>query len=148
MAFRPMSYLRAMVNRAGGNRCFATSSTPKVKSFESASHETLDPNNKRRFMKAEFAPVAVALGLVVVAISLAIHTGKQKIMHLPGVYVKKKNRETIPEVVDPDDMAIEGEKYVNKSILRKVAHIQDKSPMVSNPTDRLKATQSNHRKCQ
>lgn len=43
----------------------------------------------------------------------------------PNVYVKKSRRETIPEVVEPEHVAEEAEKFVKQSFFRKVAHIQD-----------------------
>ncbi|KAK1319260.1 hypothetical protein QJS10_CPB04g00065 [Acorus calamus] len=76
-------------------------------------------------MRGEFVPVYVVLGMIVVAVSIGAHTAKQHLVHSPGVYVSKKKRESVPEVDDPDRVADEADKFVTKSFLRKVAHIQD-----------------------
>lgn len=84
-------------------------------------------------MKAEFTPIYVVLGLVVVAASIGTHTAKQQLMHSPTVHVSKKRRESMPEVEDPDRVISSADKFVNKSFLRKVAHIQDNKPTLPDP---------------
>ncbi|XP_077251587.1 uncharacterized protein LOC143890793 isoform X1 [Tasmannia lanceolata] len=128
------SYWRSIVNRTGGNRWFATSTAPNTKSFARGSQDTRSP--KRRFIKGEYVPVYVVLGMILLSVSLGAHTAKQQLKHSPGVHVSKKKRETLPELVDPDDVAKESENFVKKSFFRRVAHVQDsyKSPKVSDPT--------------
>lgn len=84
-------------------------------------------------MKAEFAPIYMVLGMVVVAVSIGTHTAKQQLMHSPTVYLSKKRRESMPEVEDPDRVISSADKFVNKSFLRKVAHIQDNKPTLPDP---------------
>lgn len=43
----------------------------------------------------------------------------------PGVYVKKSRRETVPEVDDPDQQLDYADRFINKSLFRKIAHVQD-----------------------
>jgi hypothetical protein len=84
-------------------------------------------------MKAEFAPIYMVMGMVVVAVSIATHTAKQQLMHSPTVHVSKKRRESLPEVEDPDGVLSSADKFVNKSFLRKVSHIQDSKPTLPDP---------------
>lgn len=79
----------------------------------------------------------VVLGLIAVALSFGAHTAKQQLAYSPGVRVSKKRRETLPEVVDPDLVANEADRFINKSLFRRVAHIQDmdaKRAGISDPT--------------
>ncbi|RWW20542.1 hypothetical protein BHE74_00021478 [Ensete ventricosum] len=63
--------------------------------------------------------------MVVAALAIGAHTAKQQLVHSPGVWVNKKKRESIPEVEMPDQVAGQAGRFVDKSFLRKVAHIQD-----------------------
>ncbi|KAI4384445.1 hypothetical protein MLD38_002602 [Melastoma candidum] len=75
--------------------------------------------------KGEYTPVFVALGLILLSVSLGAHTAKQQLMHSPTVRVKKSRRETVPEVTDPDRVEEETEKFLARGFFRRVAHIQD-----------------------
>ncbi|XP_057971877.1 uncharacterized protein LOC131160324 [Malania oleifera] len=123
MAFRAMGLL---LGRLGGNRPFATSTTPEMKPFASAmdSVHSDHPRPKTRGVKAEFAPVYVMLGMVLVAVAIGVHTAKQQLVHSPTVLVKKKKRESFPEVEEPDAVVDSADELLKKSFLRKVAHIQ------------------------
>lgn len=79
-------------------------------------------------MTGEYAPVYMVMGMVVVAISIGMHTAKQQLRHSPGVYLVKKKRESLPEADTPDVIAASGGRFINKSFLRKVGHIQDPHP--------------------
>ena len=79
-------------------------------------------------MKGEFAPIYIVMGMVAAALTIATHTAKQQLLHSPTVHVSKKKRETMPEVDDPDGVINCASNFVNKSFLRKVAHIQDTDP--------------------
>lgn len=70
-------------------------------------------------------PVFVAVGMIAVSVSFGAYTAWHQLGHAPNVFVKKSRRETIPEVVEPEHVAEEAEKFVKKSFFRKVAHIQD-----------------------
>lgn len=85
-------------------------------------------------MRGEFAPIFVVLGMLMVAMTIGAHTAKQHLMHSPGVRVSKKKRESFPEVEDPDNVISSADKFVNKSFLRKVAHIQDHKHVIPDPT--------------
>lgn len=88
-------------------------------------------------VKGEYVPVYVALGMIIMSMTFAIHTAKQQLMHSPGVYVKKSKRETLPEVVNPDEVADHADKFIRNSFFRKVAHIQDfQHPFFPNPVNR------------
>ena len=84
-------------------------------------------------MKLEFAPIYMVMGMVVVAVTIATHTAKQQLMHAPAVNINKKKRETMPEVDDPDGVISSADKFVNKSFLRKLAHIQDNNATLPDP---------------
>ncbi|KAG2706373.1 hypothetical protein I3843_05G090300 [Carya illinoinensis] len=134
MAFRATSYWRSTLMRLGGNRSFASSTTPRMKLFAptvDAAHG--DTHNSRLAMKGEFFPVYMVLGMVMVAVTMGTHTAKQQLMHSPTVYVNKKRRESLPEVEDPDRVISYADKFVNKSFLRKVAHIQDPHRTLPDP---------------
>lgn len=72
-------------------------------------------------------------GMVVVAASMAIHTAKQQLRHSPAVHVNKRRRETIPEVEEPESVINSADKFLNKSFLRKVAHIQESPRTLPDP---------------
>ncbi|KAJ7979998.1 NADH-ubiquinone reductase complex 1 MLRQ subunit [Quillaja saponaria] len=120
MALRgAMKYWRSMLNgTGGGRRCFASSSTIGA---AHSNHATL----RSAALKGEFAPIYVVMGMVMVAMTIGTHTAKQQLVHSPSVRVNKKRRESIPEVDDPDLVVSSADKFVNKSFLRKVAHVQD-----------------------
>ncbi|XP_073000052.1 uncharacterized protein [Typha latifolia] len=100
--------------------------------------------NKRTGLNGEFTPVCVALGMIILALSIGAHTVKQQLMHSPGVRVSKKKREMVVEVEDPDQAAGEADRFVSKSILRKVAHLQDFDTARSGTSDPTRPNPYNH----
>ncbi|KAL9248403.1 hypothetical protein vseg_021728 [Gypsophila vaccaria] len=110
MALRRPGYLRSMMQQS---RSFSTTGQSKVK--------------KSMWLTASAAPIWIVGGMVMIASSIAIHTGKQQLLHSPSVHVSKRRRETVPEVDDPSRSVKHGGNFVDKSFLRKVAHIQDES---------------------
>lgn len=87
-------------------------------------------------MKADFAPIYIVMGFVVLAGGIASHTAYQQMFHNPNVYFNKKKRGTIFEAENPMQAVNHGGKYVDNSFLRKVAHIQDKGKeSIPNPTN-------------
>merc|ERR1712071_305110 len=120
---RRTSYWSSMLTRLGGKRSFASSTTPKMKQF--AATVDADQPSSKIGMTGEFAPLYVMGGLVLAAAIMATHTAKQQLMHSPTVFVSKKKRESVPEVGDPDVVISSADKFVNKSFLRKVGHIQE-----------------------
>ncbi|EXB96156.1 hypothetical protein L484_017004 [Morus notabilis] len=135
MALRATNYWRSMLARLGSDRPFVTSTAPKLKTFTAtfdAAHSA-QSNFRALAMKGEFAPIYMVMGMVVVAVTIATHTAKQQLLHSPAVNINKKKRETMPEVDDPDGVISSADKFVNKSFLRKVAHIQDHNPTLRDP---------------
>ncbi|GJN25455.1 hypothetical protein PR202_gb13283 [Eleusine coracana subsp. coracana] len=60
------------------------------------------------------------------SVSLGLGTARQQLAHAPNVRVDKKKRaQTVPEVAAPDLALDEAERFVGKSLFRKVAHVQD-----------------------
>ena len=85
-------------------------------------------------LKFELAPLYVLLGMVGAGVIIGIHTVKQQLMHSPTVRVNKKRRVSLPEIEDPELIINNSDKFLNKSFLRKVAHIQDRKPALPDPT--------------
>ncbi|XP_050224644.1 uncharacterized protein LOC126674264 [Mercurialis annua] len=82
------------------------------------------PIHNKYAMTGEFAPVYVVMGFVSVAVAIGLHTAKQQLVHAPGVSISKKRRESLPELDIPDVVTSDGDKFINKSFLRKVGRIQ------------------------
>ncbi|KAL7197219.1 hypothetical protein ACSBR1_037103 [Camellia fascicularis] len=127
-----------VANGTGGARSFASSTTPKMKHFnptaDSVHSHHPPPKSRMAALKGDFVPIAVVFGLVAVALAIGVHTAKQQLFHSPAVQISKKRRESIQEVEDPDYVMVDSNKFLNKSFLRKVAHIQDHDPTRTNPT--------------
>lgn len=87
-------------------------------------------------MKGDFVPVYVAIGMICLSTMLGLYTAKHQLLYSPNVFVKKQRRETLPEVVEPDHVLEDTDKFVKKSFFRKVAHVQDPNHdhVVSDPT--------------
>ncbi|KAG8648402.1 hypothetical protein MANES_09G173000v8 [Manihot esculenta] len=113
-----------MIIRFGERRSFASATTPKFAQGVGGVHSSRPAHNKYA-LTGEFAPVYIVMGMVVVAISIGVHTVKQQLVHSPAVNITKKRRGSMPEVDIPDAVTSNGNKFINKSFLRKVAHIQD-----------------------
>ncbi|XXG78229.1 hypothetical protein AAC387_Pa08g2214 [Persea americana] len=80
-------------------------------------------------------PVYMTAIMVVIVFAIAGHTAKQQMVHAPSVHFNKKRRETMPEVELPDSVASNGQKFISKSFLRKVAHLKDREDVISNPIE-------------
>lgn len=119
-------YWRSMLTGLGANRSFATSTTPKMKHFAQTADAAHANHSYSKFSATgEFAPIYVVLGLLAVAVTIGTHTIKQQLAHSPSVSLSKKKRSSFSEVEDPESAVNSSDKFVNKSFLRKVAHIQD-----------------------
>lgn len=81
--------------------------------------------NNRGFMKGDFVPVYVALGLIALSVGFGFQTAMHQLKRAPNVSVKKSRRETIPEVTEPEEVVDEADKFIKKSFFRKVAHVQE-----------------------
>ncbi|XP_062170054.1 uncharacterized protein LOC133875830 [Alnus glutinosa] len=133
MAFRSTSYLKGMVSGLrAGSATYATSSSPKLKTYAPAAdyaqlydHQYQHSTTKPKPVKGDFVPVYVAIGMIALSVGLGLHTATHHLARNPSVFVSKKRRETIPEVVEPEHVAEEAEQFIRKSFFRKVAHVQE-----------------------
>ncbi|KAF5746362.1 NADH-ubiquinone reductase complex 1 MLRQ subunit [Tripterygium wilfordii] len=124
-----------MAASLGGTRSFASSTAPKMKHFTPSAAADAATHAGHHYNKfaiiGEFAPVYVVLGMVVVALSIGGHTAKQQLVNSPSVHVSKKRRGSFPEAADPERSLAKADKFVNKSFLRKVGHIQERNPVLA-----------------
>ncbi|KAL6493235.1 hypothetical protein OROGR_032994 [Orobanche gracilis] len=97
-------------------------------------------------ISSSFGPMGVVVGIlggmVSVACLIGIHTAKQQLLHSPSVHLTKKRRECIPEVDNPDAVIQSADKFMSKSFLRKVGHIQDRHAHNMNEQARYGSTRS------
>ncbi|KAG8388174.1 hypothetical protein BUALT_Bualt02G0098400 [Buddleja alternifolia] len=129
MAFRAASYWKSMGNGLRGSSNFTTSTSPKLKSYAAPTvshHFRQSPQPiKSASRKGDFVPMCVALGMIGLSAGFGLYTIYHHMGRNPSISLKKSRRETIPEVVEPEHVAKEAEKFVKQSFFRKVAHIQD-----------------------
>lgn len=122
----------------GGSKAstYTTSTVPKMKAYAPtaagdygyANHQYQQRHGKSsKSAKGDLVPVYVAIGMIALSTGLGLHTAWQQLRNSPTVRVNKQRRETLPEVVEPDHVVEEADKYVKKSFFRKVAHVQDQS---------------------
>ena len=131
--------LRYMVNRLRSgsqshyNYTFTTSTSPKMQGQGNAptaaklgeERRGRGRGRGRGSVKGDFVPVYVALGMIVMSLTIGLHTAAHELMYSPEVHLRKSRRETLPEVEDPDTVVDEGDKFIKKSWFRKMAHVQD-----------------------
>ncbi|GFP91724.1 hypothetical protein PHJA_001316400 [Phtheirospermum japonicum] len=86
------------------------------------------------------AVIGIIGGMVSIACIIGIHTAKQQLLYSPSVQVTKKRRECIPEVDSPDAVMRSADKFMSKSFLRKVGHIQDRHEHTMNEQARYGST--------
>ncbi|KAL3570049.1 hypothetical protein D5086_027298 [Populus alba] len=124
-----LGYWKSMASRLRGTATYATSTPPKLKSYAETAdqfgHQYHQESKHSKKVRGDFVPVYVAIGMITVSISLGLYTAKQQVLCAPNVRVRKKTRETVPEVVDPDKVVDEADKFIRKSFFRKVAHVQE-----------------------
>ncbi|XP_051148100.1 uncharacterized protein LOC127263155 [Andrographis paniculata] len=122
------AYWKSMAKQLQGASNFATWTSPKSKPYAAAAEEQLNrpPGGiKSKLPKGDLVPVCVAVGMIVVSAGFGVYTAAHQLGRAPNVAVKKSRRETIPEVVAPEAVAEDAEKFLRGSFFRKVAHIQD-----------------------
>ncbi|KAF5203049.1 Nfu1 iron-sulfur cluster protein [Thalictrum thalictroides] len=132
MAFKSIGYLKTMASRMGANRTMATSTIPKMKPYA----PTLDAqlhHTKPGPIKGESVPVFVAMGSIMLAFSFVFVTAKQHLAYSPAVHVSKKKRGSLPELSDPDSAVDGSDKFIKRSLFRKVAHASNNNPTIPNP---------------
>ncbi|KAJ4837613.1 hypothetical protein Tsubulata_039302 [Turnera subulata] len=121
-------YWKSMAARLKGNATYATSTSPKMKPYAPTADNMgnlKQENRMKKMMKGDYVPVYVVLGMIAVSLSLGLYTVNHQLFHSPNVRVKKKTRETLPELEEPEKVVDEADKFVKKSFFRKVAHVQD-----------------------
>ncbi|GAB2281861.1 hypothetical protein Dimus_016423 [Dionaea muscipula] len=97
-----------------------------TRSFATAS-ETARATSKSWAKHADMAPIYMVCGMVAVAVMIAVHTAKQQLVHSPSVHLNKKKRAMIPEVDEASGAVESADKFITKSFLRRIGHIQDES---------------------
>ncbi|XP_078441175.1 uncharacterized protein LOC144711127 [Wolffia australiana] len=118
------------------NRSFFTATAAKSKAYASPAAGFIQEPHGRRGLRAEFVPVYVALGLIGLSASLGLYAARHELGYAPNVLVKKKRRESVQEVEDPDSAVAEGEQFIDHSLFRRLAHLQD-SPHPSSLTETI-----------
>ncbi|XP_065872186.1 uncharacterized protein [Euphorbia lathyris] len=128
MALRhSLNSFKSMARHLKGNSAtYTTATSPKTASYTpTADLHHHQQQTKKGGVKGDFVPVYVAIGMIAISVSLGLFTAKHQILYSPNVRVKKKVRETVPEVEDPDRVVDEADKFLKKSLFRKIAHIQE-----------------------
>ncbi|XP_066342742.1 uncharacterized protein [Miscanthus floridulus] len=123
MAFRAAAGLRAAALRRYVRPTAPAASRSAATAATTAEHHRAGTGGK--LPRGDYVPVYVALGLIALSVTLGLHTARQQLAHAPNVWVDKKKRETVPEVVAPELALDEAERFVDRSLFRKVAHVQD-----------------------
>ncbi|XP_073141430.1 uncharacterized protein [Henckelia pumila] len=116
---RPWTTRRDPLFQAVASRNMATSAT--------ASGRASGNNSAfwRMAKSGDFVPVWMVGGMICIAGCIGIHTAALQLRRSPSVQVTKKKRESVPEVEIPDAVLGSAEKFIDRSFLRKVAHIPD-----------------------
>ncbi|PWA72923.1 hypothetical protein CTI12_AA269300 [Artemisia annua] len=126
MALRASNLVKSMMLRARGTTTFATSTSPKMKAYApAADHGYAQQEPKSKPLKGDFVPVYISLGMIALSVSFGAYTATHQLKRAPNVSVKKSKRETLPELVEPDEVAEASNDFIKKSFFRKIAHVQD-----------------------
>lgn len=78
-----------------------------------------------RKLKSDQVPIYMVLGMATIVASLGIYTAMHQVLHSPNVIVSKKKRESLPEVDNPEVVVSDADKFVSKSLFRKLAHLKE-----------------------
>ncbi|NP_001142531.2 uncharacterized protein LOC100274774 [Zea mays] len=122
--------LRCHVRRPG-----PAFSRPASTSAATAEHHAGHSRASGRLPRGDYVPVYVALGLIALSVTLGLHTARQQLAYAPNVWVDKKKRETVPEVAAPELALDEAEQFVDRSLFRKVATVQDDRSLAAGVAD-------------
>lgn len=120
-------------------RAYTTATTPRSKAYSPAATEYGSQRpattTTTAATKGDFIPIYVSIGMISLSVSFGLYTAYLHLHENPGVRVKKKTRETVPEVEDPDKVLNEADRFANRSWFRKIAHVQefDKHDVVPDP---------------
>jgi hypothetical protein len=124
--------------RAAAQQSYRRPAAAVLQSRSAATATAAHPGGAKagsKLPRGDYVPVYVALGLIALSVTLGLSTAKQQLAHAPNVRVDKKKRETVPEVAAPDLAVDEGERFVDKSLFRKVAHVQDDRSLAAGVAD-------------
>ncbi|XP_019447707.1 PREDICTED: uncharacterized protein LOC109350852 isoform X2 [Lupinus angustifolius] len=136
MAYRALKNWQMIVTEfRGGRRSMVTSTIPKMKPMSPTMDPAHDSHSTHRMstLKADLAPVYIVCGMVVVAVSIGVHTAYQQLARSPAVHVNKKRRESVPEFSEPDHTIKSSNNFINGSFLRKLSHIQENKATLNDP---------------
>ncbi|XP_022736293.1 uncharacterized protein LOC111289477 [Durio zibethinus] len=126
MVFRSTGYLKQLANHLRGKATYATSTSPKMKSYAPTADfgyaQDVKPPKK---VRGDFVPVYVAIGMMALSTTMGLYTALHQLKNSPQVRVNKKRRETLPEVEEPDRVLDEADRLIKQSFFRKVAHVQE-----------------------
>ncbi|CAD6253712.1 unnamed protein product [Miscanthus lutarioriparius] len=118
------------------SRSAATAATAGAEHHHAGSHRASgSTGGNKQLPRGDYVPVYVALGLIALSVTLGLHTARQQLAHAPNVWVDKKKRETVPEVAAPELALDEAERFVDRSLFRKVAHVQDDRSLAAGVAD-------------
>ncbi|VVB13564.1 unnamed protein product, partial [Arabis nemorensis] len=128
-------HLKSMVQRL---RAYTTATTPRSKAYSPAATEyggQRPSTTTTASTKGDFIPVYVSIGMISLSVSFGLYTAYHHLHENPSVRVKKKTREIVPEVEDPDKVLNEADRFANRSWFRKIAHVQefDKQDVIDDP---------------
>lgn len=128
-------HLKSMVQRL---RAFTTATTPRSKAYSPATEyggQRPATTTTTAATKGDFIPVYVSIGMISLSVSFGLYTAYHHLHENPSVRVKKKTREIVPEVEDPDKVLNEADRFANRSWFRKIAHVQefDKQDVIDDP---------------
>ncbi|XP_027192030.1 uncharacterized protein [Cicer arietinum] len=126
------NWMALLKNGIRGKAAYTTSTLPKMKAYATPSdygyiHRQQQRKPSSKSAKQDFVPIYVAVGMIALATMLGLHTAWQQLRNSPTVRVKKQRRETLPEVVEPEHVMEESDKFLKNSFFRKIAHVQERS---------------------
>ncbi|XP_057788429.1 uncharacterized protein LOC131005443 [Salvia miltiorrhiza] len=121
MAFSALRQCKTSMQSSSHIRGLASAAAPKQEAAKVGMYKKFKTS-----LGHAAVPVGILGGAVVMALMIGVHTVTQHFVRSPLVHVTKQNRGSMPEVDQPDASIRSGDNFVNKSFLRKVAHLQDK----------------------
>ena len=101
------------------------------RAFSSSNTDKNDDKKPWIRFKYEDTPMWILAGFTSLAALLAVTSVTRQLIHHPGVQVNKSNRSMVPEVDSPELSHAYGDKFISKSVIRKVAHSQKRDDTVA-----------------
>ncbi|KAL6885614.1 hypothetical protein ACP4OV_010393 [Aristida adscensionis] len=72
---------------------------------------------------AEYVPVCGALGATALSVTLGLGTARHELANAPNVRLDKRKREAVPEVAAPDLTVDEADRFLRRSLFRRLASV-------------------------